>query len=102
MAFKKIKFLYHEAFTMDAGVAILDPTYHNYEDAFADGYVKAIMYEWSQDEGCYVISKPVFSRLHEDKNGSLYFYKFRVKCYLDNMTRCNDISDFIAYARIRK
>ena len=101
MAFK-IKFMYWEAFTMDSGIAILSPTYHNYEDAFADMRVKAVLYRWHQGEGCYEITKPVFSQLHEDKNGKLYFYKFRNKYYLDNMVRCNNIVDFTPYARIRK
>ena len=104
MALRKIKFMCWEAFTMDSGIAILDPTYHNYEDAFADMRVKAVLYHWHQDEGCYEITKPVLSQLHEDKNGKLYFYKFRNKYYLDNMMRFgfDAIFDSVSYARIRK
>lgn len=99
MAFK-IKFWSHEAFTAYTGIAILDPIYHHYEAAFEDGYVKAVLYEW--DESCYIVTKPVFSQLYEDRNGRLYFYKFRNKYYLDNMSRYNDILDSASYARIRK
>lgn len=106
MALRKVKFVGWEAFTMDSGIAILDSTYHNYEDAFADMRVKAVLYHWHQDEGCYEISKPVFSQLHEDKNGKLYFYKFRNKYYLDDMMKFgfNTVSVLcsVARARIRK
>ena len=29
-------------FTYDSGIAILDPTYHDYENAWADMYVKVV------------------------------------------------------------
>lgn len=69
------------AFTHSSGVAILDPTYHNYEDAFADMYVKAVYYHM---DGA---TRATFCKVRESSKG-LYFVKFGRRYYLDDFMSC--------------
>lgn len=69
-------------FTYMDGIAILDPTYHEYEDAFADGKVKAVFF--SKDTATCVKT----STLKYSAKG-VYFVKYGRRYYLDDFMRCD-------------
>lgn len=69
--------------TFDSGVAILEPTAENYEDAFSDGYVKAIAFNGD------TYSRPTWHKLKENREGDLYFTKYGRRYYLNAMIRCD-------------
>lgn len=69
--------------TYDSGVAVLDPTEENYEDAFSAMCVKVITFHGA------IYSRPTWHKLKENSNGELYFTKYRRRYYLKDMMRCN-------------
>lgn len=75
-------------FTFDTGIAILDPTYHNYEDAFVDGFVKAVFYSG------FGATRATFCKIRESSKG-LYFVKFGRRYYLDDFLRC-DVCGYVS------
>lgn len=68
--------------SFNSGIAILDPTAENYEDAFADMYVKCIAFNGEEQ------TRPTWHKLHENKAGDLYFTKYGRRYYLKDMQRC--------------
>ena len=68
----------------DSGVAILDPTAENYEDEFADGYLKCIAFNGEQQ------TRPTWHRVNYNRNGEPYFTKYGRRYYLKDMQRCNN------------
>ena len=69
--------------TYDSGVAVLDPTEENYEDAFSEMCVKVITFHGA------IYSRPRWHKLKENSKGELYFTKYRRRYYLKDMMRCN-------------
>ena len=69
--------------TYDSGVAVLDPTEENYEDAFSEMCVKVITFHGA------IYSRPTWHKLKENSKGELYFTKYRRRYYLKDMMRCN-------------
>lgn len=69
--------------TYNSGIAILDPTAEDYEDEFADGYVKCIAFNGEEQ------TRPTWHKVNYDHNGEAYFTKYHRRYYLDEMQRCN-------------
>lgn len=96
---RQLAFICTYPFTYDCGIAVLDPTYHCYEDLFADMYVKTVFYA---DDAASNIST---NKLREDNKGRLYFVKFGRRYYLDDMMRCDFCGQLIVpheYKRYRR
>lgn len=68
-------------FTFDSGIAVLDPTYHDYEDAWASMYVKVVFYSG------YYATRATFCKVRASSKG-LYFVKFGRRYYLDDGLQC--------------
>ena len=79
-------------FGYNAGIAILDPTLHEYEDAYCGMYVKAVYFSGK------FCSRTTWHRLKENVAGKLYFVKFGKRYYLDDMDNCSCPS-FYEYER---
>ncbi len=65
----------------DSGMAILDPTAEDYEDEFADGYLKCIAFNGEQQ------THPTWHRINYNRNGEPYFTKYGRRYYLEDMQR---------------
>ena len=68
-------------FTYDSGIAVLSPSYHDYENAYADMYVKAVFYA---GDGA---TRATYCKVRENSKG-LYFVKFGRRYYLHDFMRC--------------
>ena len=88
---RQLAFLWVYSFTYDCGIAVLSPTYHDYENAFADMYVKTVFYAGS------TASNIATNKVKEDKQGRLYFVKFGRRYYLDDMQNCDLCGEVIPH-----
>lgn len=67
----------------NSGIAILDPTVEDYEDAFADGFVKAIAFDGEEQ------TRPTWHKVRWNSDGEPFFTKYGKRYYLSEMQRCN-------------
>lgn len=75
-----LAFLSVDWYGYDAGVAILDPAYHNYNDLFNDGVVLTVYFT-----GAYA-SRITQSKIrYDEKTDQAYFNKYGQRHYLENM-----------------
>lgn len=75
--------------TYSSGIGILCPTYHNYEDQFADMYVKVVDYYTSDGKDLY--SQISTCKLHTSASDPerMYFRHHNRRYYLDDFIRVN-------------
>lgn len=95
---RQLAFICTYPFTYDCGIAVLDPTYHGYEDLFSDMYVKTVFY--AADTASNIST----NKVREDNKGRLYFVKFGHRYYLDDMPRCDICGEVVPheYKRYRR
>lgn len=65
------------------GIGILDPTAHEYEDAYADGYVKTVFFDDKK------ATHPVWNKVHYTKNGDPFIRKYGKRYMLNAFIRCD-------------
>ena len=86
--------LYKKQYTFSAfytelyycGIGILDPTTYNYEDLFADGFIKVV--DEIVNNGVVYSSRVCTCKVHFIGEKT-YFYHRNKRYYLDDFMRCN-------------
>ena len=69
------------------GVGILDPTAHNYEDAYADGFLQVCDF-YTQVDGTELTSRVCWCKVNYYKGLKPYFRHNGRRYWLDEFERC--------------
>lgn len=72
--------------SFSSGVGILDPTTHDYCDAYADGYLKVV--DWYCSGGVEYTSRVCWCKVYWNKDDKPYFRHNGRRYWLDEFMRC--------------
>lgn len=85
---ESLEFMAVEMAGFQHGVGVLDPTFHEYEDAYADGYVKVTDYRvrYDMEKSTYIEehSRITTCKVNESSRGLFFTHKGK-RYYLDDM-----------------